>query len=254
MLSMKIEYIKKGNIGIFTIDNGKVNVFTEEMHSQLLSHLFCFLRDDSVKVGILTGSQGKCFSAGDDLSEGDSYESFGAEGSSSSKVMALTRKKPIIASVNGWCLGQGFVYLSELTDIRISGKSASFGLPEISYGMGGASGALRLKKKISTVAANWLGLTGEKISAAKALELQLINEVVDDENVFERALEVAQMIAKHPLIAIQTEMDCMNRCNEMGRLEAMDYAMTQYEQQLKHYAALEEAQSGIEHIKSKKEQ
>ena len=60
---MTITYEKQGHIGIFTIDNGKVNVLTFAMHKQLYSHLNDFLNDDNIKVGILKGSEGKCFSA-----------------------------------------------------------------------------------------------------------------------------------------------------------------------------------------------
>jgi len=70
---MTIFYEKQGNIGIFTIDNGKVNAITFDMHAQMYSHLNNFLNDDEIKVGILKGSEGKCFSAGDDLNEGDDY-------------------------------------------------------------------------------------------------------------------------------------------------------------------------------------
>lgn len=250
---MPVNYHTEGEVGIFTIDNGKVNVFTEEMHGELLNHLFHFLRDDSIKVGLLTGSEGKSFSAGDDLNDGDSYEAFGAEGSRSAKVMTMTRNKPIVAAINGWCLGQGFVYMSHLTDIRIAGEGARFGLPEIAYGMGGASGALRLSRHIPRTAANWIALTGEKITAEKAMQYQLINEVVSDEKVFSRALEVANMIAANPLIALQTEMDCINRCADMGKLEAMEYTMQQYERQLMLYLQSDpDAMSGIEHVNAKK--
>jgi len=250
---MTIHYQVEGEIGVFSIDNGKVNVFNEEMHGQLLHHLHHFLRDDGVKVGVITGSDGKCFSAGDDLNDGDSYEAFGPEGSRSAKVMAMARNKPIVAAVNGWCLGQGFVYLSHLTDIRIAGEGARFGLPEIAYGMGGASGALRLSRHIPRTAANWIALTGEKITADKALSYQLVNEVVDDAQVLSRAMEVAAMISAHPLIALQTEMDCIVRCPEMGRLEAMDYTLEQYERQLKIYMNSEaDAKSGIDHVTANK--
>jgi len=244
---MKISYEVSDSIAIFTIDNGKVNVFTEEMHRQLYSHLTNFMDDDSIKVGILKGSNGKCFSAGDDLNEGDSY----GEGDIwSLKVMTMPRTKPIIAAVNGWCLGQGFVYLSHLTDIRIAGEGARFGLPEISYGMGGGGGALRLSRHIPRVAANWIGLTGEKFSAEKAMQFHMINEVVADDAVFERALAVAKTIAQHPLVAIKTEIDCLQRCPELSEEESMHYSFEQYERQVALYKEEAGSKSGIEHIKN----
>ena len=245
---MTIAYEKQGHIGIFTIDNGKVNALTFAMHEQLYSHLDQFLNDSTIKVGILKGSEGKCFSAGDDLNEGDEYP----EGEDTSqKILSLPRNKPIIAAVNSWCLGEGFIYLMLLTDIRVAGSGARFGLPEIAYAMAGASGSSRLSLHIPRVWANWIALTGEKITADQALQYQLINEVVPDDKVFERALEIANMIASHPLIAIQTEMECLQKCPEMTLKEAISLTRKLYDHQLEVYHQEPDAKSGIDHIKGK---
>ena len=244
---MPIHYEKHGEIGVFTIDNGKVNVFTEEMHGALYIHLQDFLQDPSVKTGVLTGSENKCFCAGDDLSEGDSY---GDGEGAAPKVMSLQRNKPIVAAINSWCLGQGFVYMILLTDIRIAGANARFGLPEISYGMGGASGAVRLSRHIPKAAANWIALTGQKLSADQAHRFHLINEVVSDDSVFDRAMAVAEMISAHPLAAIETEMECINHSGDLGPDEAMTFAYDLYERQLKAYHRQSGSKSGIEHVKS----
>jgi enoyl-CoA hydratase/carnithine racemase len=244
---MTITYEKKGHIGIFTIDNGKVNALTFAMHDQLYSHLDEFLNDSTIKVGILKGSEGKCFCAGDDLNEGDVYPE--GQEDTTKKILTLPRNKPIIAAVNSWCLGEGFVYLMMLTDIRVAGTGARFGLPEIAYAMAGASGATRLPLHIPRVSANWIALTGEKITADQALHYQLINEVVPDDEVFNRALEIAHMIASHPLIAIQTEMECLKKCPEMTSEEAISLTRKLYDRQFRLYHQEPDAKSGIEHIK-----
>jgi enoyl-CoA hydratase/carnithine racemase len=246
---MPISYQTQGPVGIFVIDNGKVNVLNNEMHKQLYHHLVEFLHDDSIKVGVITGAEGKCFCAGDDLNEGDSLN---PQKPWSARVMTMSRNKPMVSAVNGWCLGQGFIYSMLLSDIRIAGAGAHFGLPEISYGMGGASGCVRLTTRIPQVAANWLALTGEKINAQRALEFHLVNEVVEDDKTLARALEVAEMIAQHPLAGLQTEMECLERAAQLGPIEAMQYTAQLYEQQLRRVAMQPDAMSGIEHIKSKK--
>ncbi len=246
---MPITYDARDEIGVFTIDNGKVNAITFEMHEQLYAHLKDFLKDDSVKVGILTGSKGKCFSAGDDLNEGDEYQE--GDEDISDKIVSLSRNKPIIGAVNSWCIGTGFIYLTLLTDICIAGKGARFGLPEIAYAMAGASGNMRLSRHIPRVLANWIALTGEKITSEQALQYHLINEVVDDEKVFDRAKEVAQIIAEHPLIGIQTEMGCINQCSDMTLSEARAFTRKLYDKQLEIYHKDPEAKSGIDHIKNK---
>tara|TARA_Y100001970_G_scaffold114995_2_gene143335 strand:- start:5323 stop:6066 length:744 start_codon:yes stop_codon:yes gene_type:complete len=246
---MPITYEVENEIGFFTIDNGKVNAITQEMHEQLFKHLKDFLDDNSIKVGILSGSEGKCFSAGDDLNEGDSYQSEAED--ISDKIVLLPRNKPIIGAVNSWCIGTGLIYLTLLTDICIAGKSARFGLPEIAYAMAGASGNMRLSRNIPRVMANWLVLTGEKITSEKALEFHLINEITEDDLVMSRAIEVAKMISSHPLIGIQTEMECINECNDLTLKEARAFTRKLYDKQLEIYHQDPEAQSGIEHIKKK---
>jgi len=244
---MKITYEKQGNIGVFTIDNGKVNAITFDMHAQLYSYLKDFLNDDEVKVGILKGSEGKCFSAGDDLNEGDDYP----DGEDiTEKIYSLPRNKPIIAAINSWCIGTGLIYVSMLTDIRVAGQGARFGLPEIAYAMAGASGTARLSLQIPRVWASWIALTGEKITADQALQFQLINEVVPDDKVFARAIEIANLIGAHPLIGIQTEMECLQKCPEMSLEEATNLTRTLYDHQLKVYHDEPGARSGIDHIKN----
>ena len=244
---MPINYEVKNEIGIFTIDNGKVNAITHEMHQELYLNLKDFLSDDSVKVAILSGSKGKCFSAGDDLNEGDGYQDEGED--ISDKIALLPRNKPIIGAVQSWCIGTGLIYLTLLTDICIAGRNARFGLPEIAYAMAGATGNMRLSRNIPRVLANWLALTGEKITSEKALEFHLINEVVDDDLVYSRATEVAKMIASHPLIGIQTEMECINQCSEMSLMESRAFTRKLYDKQLRIYHQDPDSQSGIEHIK-----
>jgi enoyl-CoA hydratase/carnithine racemase len=245
---MTITYEKQGHIGVFTIDNGKVNALTFAMHEQLYSHLNQFLNDDNIKVGILKGSEGKCFSAGDDLNEGDAYP----EGEDiTQKIFSLPRNKPIIGAINSWCIGEGLIYVALLTDIRVAGKGARFGLPEIAYAMAGASGTARLSLQIPRIWANWIALTGEKITADQALQYQLINEVVPDDKVFGRALEIANMITSHPLIAIQTEMECLQKCPEMTLKEAISLTRKLYDHQLAIYHQDPDAMAGIDHIKSK---
>ena len=96
-------------------------------------------------------------------------------------VLLHQRTKPIIAAIDGYCLGKGLIYVLQHTDIRIASDNAIFGLPEIAYGMAGASGSTRLAQQIPLTAAAWLALTGEFIDAAEALRVHLINKVVSPE-------------------------------------------------------------------------
>lgn len=228
-----LRYEKADGIATITLDNPPVNVFTPELHRELFDILSDFLEDRSIRVGILTASGSRAFCAGDDIKtqrpkrtvpemverhfgrrrRDDAHEYPGWE----AEVLRLgeERFKPIIGAVNGPVLGQGMIYLLRLTDIRIASPNAIFGLPEIAYGMAGASGSLRLGRHIPPTAALWLALTGEPFDAEEALRNHLINEIVPPERLIERARAIAGKIAAHPPIAVRVEMEAFYRSQDM---------------------------------------
>ena len=226
---MTIHYEKQNEIGIFTIDNGKVNVINVEMHKQICLRLYDFLYDDEVKVGIMKGADGKCFSAGDDLKE--EILPLYAKPDWRGMNALMNRNKPIIGAVRGWCLGAGLFYLLLLTDIRVSTRDAKFGFPEISYGMGGAGGVTRLGRHIPHTIAMYLLLTGDHMSAQQACDVHLINEIVDDEQLMNRAMEIAKRIARHPLLGIRTEMEAYSRGFDLSKNDAASITGTLYRYQ-----------------------
>jgi enoyl-CoA hydratase/carnithine racemase len=226
---MTIRYETRDEVGVFTIDNGKLNLVTVEMHKQLCLRLYDFLYDDSIKVGIMIGATDRCFSAGDDLKE----ETLPIHAKPDWRQMtSLTgRNKPIIGAVRGWCLGAGMLYLMLLTDIRIATADARFGFPEIAYGMGGAGGAIRLGRQIPHTVAMHMLLTGDYMPAQQACDVHLINEVVDNAQLMQRAMEIAGRIARHPLMGIRTEMEAYYRGLDLSKNDALSLTRTLYQYQ-----------------------
>jgi len=247
---MPVKYHLEGNVAVFTIDNGKLNLFTMEMHEQFYRHFLKFINDDNAKVAVLTGT-GENFSAGDDLKESDTPIKSRENPRWDELLINHRRTKPMISAINGWCLGQGIVYSLLLTDIRIAGESARLGFPEIAYGMGGISGATRLGIQIPAVAAAYLALTGEKVSAQQAKEYFMVNEVTKDIECFARAMEIAQKIAAHPLIAIETELDGLHRGTELSRSSALQHASEQYIKQRKLHLAT--GHTAVDDLKNNKD-
>ena len=237
---MPIRYERSEGIATFTIDRPPVNAFTPALYKELLDRLKEFIADHDIRVGILTGAGARAFSAGHDLknprpnwskqeiaerhlralndSDISDYPNWEHE------VMRLTRFKPIVGAVNGPALGQGLMFLLQLTDLRVSAQSARFGLPEIRYGMGGAGGTLQLGHRIPETAALWLCLTGQSFDAQQALGYHLVNEVVPDDQVMKRSREIAQMIAEHPPTAVRVEMESYYRARDMTREHAMAFS------------------------------
>lgn len=247
---MPFEYERKGKIGYFTIRNGSVNPMTPAMHKELYGHMLEFLADDTVSVGIMTGAGDRAFSAGDDVK--NEYRKFDTPRDEleyyvwpkhrtedhvsdtftwSRDVIALDRFKPIIGAVKGYCFGQGMMYLSHLTDIRVCSPDAKFGFPEIAYGMGGAGGSTRLSRFIPHTVAMEMLLTGDPLTAEQALRANLVNAIVPPEQVVAKAEEYAERIARHPLIALRVEMEATMRGIDMRRLESLDYVRNLYRMQ-----------------------
>jgi len=246
---MPVKYHLEGNVAVFTLDNGKLNLFTMEMHEQFYRHFLKFIDDDNAKVAVITGA-GDNFSAGDDLKESDTPIKSRENPRWDELLINQRRTKPMISAINGWCLGQGIVYSLLLTDIRIAGESARLGFPEIAYGMGGISGATRLGIQIPTVHAAYLALTGEKIDAQQAKEYFIVNEVTKDIECFARAMEIANKIAAHPLIAIETVLDGLHRGTELSRSSALQHAGEQYIKQRKLHLAT--GRSAVDDLKNNK--
>ena len=251
---MVLHYAKTGHVATFTIDNGKVNVFTPAMHKALFEALSDFNRDPAIHVGILAGAEGRSFCAGDDiktpipdLSPREALEAHLSPHCHEAEkgltrpgweqdVMRLRRAKPIVGAVDRYCLGQGLIYLLMLTDLRLATPRAVFGLPEIAYGMGGAGGLLRLGRHIPHALAMEMLLLGEHISAEKALAFHLVNRIVPPETLMAEATAVAERVAAHPPIAVQIELDAYQRCMDMPREQALDYAGALFRFQRTAYA------------------
>ena len=241
---MPFHYEKRGTLAHFALDNPPVNVFTPALHKQFHDALKDFCADKSVHVGVWAGVGERSFCAGDDIKsprsqrttaetierqlgvrhDAEPLEYPGWE----SEVIALTRHKPIISAVNGHCLGQGFIYLMLLTDIRIASPNASFGLPEIAYGMGGAGGMMRLSRQIPHTAAMWMLLTGKPYDAQAALRHSIINEIVPMNELHHRAEQLAEIIAGHPPLGVRTEMEAYYRGQDMTRADSQAFTAQLY--------------------------
>ncbi len=251
---MSLRYEKRNGIAYFIFDNGKVNALTPQMHKDFYLRLREFEIDAEARVGILTSHPGKPFSAGDDLknrnepqrSRQQELEAYlflhQAEGETPSRpgwdldVLQHRRCKPIIAAIHGYCLGKGLIYVLQHTDIRIASEDAKFGLPEIAYGMGGASGTTRLARHIPRVEAAWLALTGEFIDAQEALRIHLVNRVVPVAELMAAAERAAALIARHPAIAVRVEMEALEDGLELNRQDAVRHTQNLYRLQRMGYA------------------
>jgi len=217
-----IRFDIRGAVAVLTIDHGRLNILTREMHRQLYLALQRFLRDDNLKVGVLTTPPGTSFSAGDDLKTADAP--FGEEPDWEEIVMSMRRSKPMIGAVRGHCVGQGLLYLLLLTELRYATPDAQFGFPEIRRGMGGAGLASRLVQHIPPAIAMHLVLTGELLGATDAANCHLVNAVISADRLMEETLAVADKIALQPLVSLQAELWPGIRQQSLGQQDAVAQA------------------------------
>src|SRR6266536_1010689 len=144
---------------------------------------------DVLQVGVLTGAGGT-FSAGMDLKGFLKGESPAFPGRGLCGITETPPKKPLIAAVDGWALAAGFE-LSLACDLVIAGRSAKFGVPEVTRGLVAAGGgAAILPQRIPLAVAMEYILTGDPIGAERAAEIGLITRVVEDGSAVEAALEL----------------------------------------------------------------
>ena len=198
-----IEQQVKG-VCVIRLNRPKVrNALNTELR-QKLADIFIQLNDDpQIKAIVLTGGD-KVFAAGADINDFLTAKTVDVYLRHSERYWdAITNcRKPIIAAVNGYALGDG-CELAMHADIIVAGKSAKFGQPEIKIGlMSGAGGTQRLFRVIGKHKAMKLILTGDMISADAADQMGLVSEVVEDEATIKRAIEIAEQLAGYSPIAL----------------------------------------------------
>jgi enoyl-CoA hydratase/carnithine racemase len=192
------------HIAIITIDNQqRRNAMTRAMMADLANLWDRLDADTTCRAVILTGAGEKAFSAGADISGDLSASAETARTINRALLKDTVFTKPIIAAVNGDCVGGG-VELLISTDIRGADPAARFGLPEVRYAIypfGGA--AVKLIHQIGYVHAMDLLLTGRLVDAAFAERVGLVNLVVEPGRVMAWATGVAETVAANSPAAVQ---------------------------------------------------
>ena len=180
-MSQTVLSAREGRVAILTINRpDKLNALNEEVRVELLAALAEIETDDGVGAVVITGSGEKSFIAGADIGEFAGRSPFDQRFAMRSPrifdVMA-SFPKPVIAMINGFCLGGG-CELSMSCDMRIASDKARFGQPEINLGLiPGGSGTQRLPRLVGMGHAMRMILSGDMIPAAEAKEIGLVDLV-----------------------------------------------------------------------------
>lgn len=242
MDDMTVQYEVTDQVATITLDNGRHNFLNVEMYRQLTEMVEQVEVDDAIKVTVLTGSVGNSFCGGDDLKARP--RPIDVTPHWPTRLFSIERTKPVIGAFHGWALGGGFQLAISLTDMRVASTEAKLGAPEIAYGMGGIGGAMRLTRHLPRSVAMQMLLTGDYLTASQAHRLGLVNLVVEADKLGGSARELAERIARHPLIAIQTEMQALDQCGDRSAADALKRAGELYRAQL----AIHEAEHSYDEL------
>jgi 3-hydroxypropionyl-coenzyme A dehydratase len=186
-----IQLEPQGEIALLRINRPEaLNAMNIDVISELSRTVDIVGADESIKVVIITGSGDKSFCAGADISYMVNIDPISAEKYASSAQSVLNKierlEKPVIAAVNGYALGGG-CELAMVCDIRVASSNAKLGQPEVTIGIPpGWGGTQRLMRLVGPAKAKELVFTGKMISAQEALQLGLVNSVIElstDDNI-----------------------------------------------------------------------
>ena len=198
---------RRGRVALVTINRPEkrnaLNIQTREEGAAILEEL---RGDEGVRVVVFTGAGDKAFIAGADIAEFAGRTSITQRDVMTGRSLFTaidTFPKPVIAMINGYCLGGG-CELALACDLRFASDRASFGQPEINLGIiPGGGGTQRLTHLVGEGKAMELILTGDIIDAQTAYTLGLVNMVVPASDLEAKTMEIASRIAEKSPIALR---------------------------------------------------
>jgi len=217
----------KDNIAVVTLNRpDKLNALNEQTINDLDSIFNELKENELVYVVVLTGSGEKAFVAGADIKELNKLDMISAK-EFAEKGQAVFHKidnfdKPVIAAVNGFALGGG-CELALACHIRLASDNAKFGQPEVNLGIiPGYGGSQRLARLINTGRAMEYILTADMISADEAYRIGLVNKVYTQNELLDKAIEMAKKITVKGQQAIRMAVKAVKAVDQMSLKEGQN--------------------------------
>jgi E-phenylitaconyl-CoA hydratase len=217
-MAMTVTLETFGAVALITLDQPRaLNALDLDALRELRGHLVTLRDHGDLRAAVLTGAGPRAFCAGADLKGTQSSPAAYAEAVFQSPDRSanlglyirlmdlgdLGLTKPIVAAINGHCLGAG-LEIALQCDLRIASSNAGFGLPEARVGsIPAVSGLHRLLRAVPAAHAMQMALTGERIDAAQAWRIGLVSELTEPAALLDRALSLAQTIASNAPLAVQ---------------------------------------------------
>lgn len=226
---------EESGIGRVTLDRpDAMNAISETMQRETIEAFERFAELDdradgvAVSVVVMEGAGDRAFSSGLDLSEMEGLDSYDDRKKIPDLFCAATDAiesyaAPVIAKVDGLCLGGGFEF-AMACDFLYASEGSRFGQPEVNFGLlPGGGAAQRLAGIVGVRHAKELCMTGEQIGAEEAEELGVVNAVHPGEELDDVVSEFASTLASKPPLALRGIKDAANVTRQIGYEEALDY-------------------------------
>ncbi|MCI0898068.1 MAG: enoyl-CoA hydratase/isomerase family protein, partial [Chloroflexi bacterium] len=236
----EVLYEIKEGIAYITMNRPeKLNAIDPAMRELLWDAFQDVKNNPEVRCAIVTGA-GRAFSTGHDLVAMAAGHANEGHSTGDLYVVQSTIFKPIIAAINGICLAQG-CGIALGSDIRIASSKAEFGWPQAKRGISSVSGPALLSQVVPRNIAFEFLFTGDFVNAEKALQLMLVNYVVEPEEVMPRAEEIARKIIANAPLSIAAIKEAAIKGSEMGLEERVAFAQKKRDEVL----ATEDAKEGV---------
>jgi enoyl-CoA hydratase/carnithine racemase len=222
-------YDREGHVATITYNRPEaLNAINGELRADLNAAWVRFRDDEEAWVAIVTGA-GRAFSAGADLRQGGagdaSAASFWEMPPLTSLENGLEIWKPIIAAVNGYCIGFALTLVAAC-DFVIASDKAEFGFPEVRLGVPTIQGAVRMPKKVGWQNAMELLLLGERVDARRAKEMGLCWKVVPHEELMSAARDLAARLCRSAPLAVRATKEVAARGQDLTLLQAVRFGET----------------------------
>jgi E-phenylitaconyl-CoA hydratase len=217
---MGVDFDVSEHVAVITINQPeRLNAMDADAYRALSEAWIQVRDDDEIRAAVITGAGDRSFTTGADLKSfvtaPDDLSGFWLTQRDQLLNRGLEVYKPVIAAVNGYCLGGGMTLLLA-TDIRIAADHASFGLTEVTRGIiAGNGGTQRVLAQLPYAIAMELLLTGDRFDAATAERWGLVNRVVPLPELMDTAVDYARRIARNAPLAVQAAKELALRSQDM---------------------------------------